>query len=318
MGEALSKTPTISAIIPAYNSASFISEALDSVFAQTFANIEVIVVNDGSQDGPELEKALAPYIEKIVYVRQENRGLSGARNAGIRLARGKYLAFLDSDDLWPPEYLTAQLQMFIEDPALGLAYADAMLFGSEIPPRRTFMQTSSPPTTLEGLLTEGGQILPSGTVVRKDAIVEAGLFDESLRRCEDYDMWLRLAQRGLKMAYQSKVSFRRRVHGGALTSDENKMVSSLIRVLTKLKEGGGLSNEAQELVAKQLSRAKAELGLMEGKNYLIAGDAKSAREALSTAYGFFRSKKIALTLLGLRIAPGATMWGARRLMKHGG
>src|ERR671939_2007579 len=97
--------PAVSVIIPAYNAAAHIGAALDSVFAQTFTDYEVIVVNDGSPDTPELERALDAYAGRLLYVRQENRGPSGARNAGIRRARGEYVALLDSDDLWLPAYL---------------------------------------------------------------------------------------------------------------------------------------------------------------------------------------------------------------------
>lgn len=106
--------------------------------------------------GTLLERVLGPYRERIVYVRQENRGQAGARNSGIRLARGEYLAFLDSDDCWPPEHLSARIQLFRDNPSLDLVYADAMLFGAVPVPRKTFMQTSAPPMTLDDLLLEGG------------------------------------------------------------------------------------------------------------------------------------------------------------------
>ena len=87
--------PTLSIIIPAYNAAAFIDETLESVFAQTFSDFEVILVNDGSSDGPELERVIAPYRNRILYLDQDNLGPAGARNTGIRHARGKYLAFLE-------------------------------------------------------------------------------------------------------------------------------------------------------------------------------------------------------------------------------
>src|SRR5436190_17482579 len=95
--------PKVSIIIPAYNVAPFISEALNSVTAQSLTDYEVIVINDGSTD--ELEQVLESFRTMITYVRQENRGLSGARNAGLRLARGQYVALLDADDIWMPDYL---------------------------------------------------------------------------------------------------------------------------------------------------------------------------------------------------------------------
>ena len=92
--------PLISVIIPAYNVSSYIDEALRSIFAQDFKGYEVIVVNDGSTDTPQLEKVLEPYLEKLHYVTQENRGISAARNAALRVARGQLVALLDADDVW--------------------------------------------------------------------------------------------------------------------------------------------------------------------------------------------------------------------------
>src|ERR1700737_3179413 len=111
-------TPLVSVIIPTYNTAAFIAEALGSVFAQSFKELEVIVINDGSPDVDELERAITPYRENILYLKQQNCGLAGARNTGIRHARGEFLAFLDSDDCWLPDYLASQLKLFEETSSL--------------------------------------------------------------------------------------------------------------------------------------------------------------------------------------------------------
>src|SRR6185369_5886632 len=106
---AIEATPKVSVIIPAYNIASFIVETLESVFAQTFTDYEVIVVNDGSPDTENFEGALRPYLDRIVYLKEENGGASVARNAGLQAARGEFVAFLDGDDVWLPNYLEAQM-----------------------------------------------------------------------------------------------------------------------------------------------------------------------------------------------------------------
>src|SRR6267154_5648376 len=108
--------PTVSIIIPSYKTADLISACLDSVFAQRYRDFEAIVVNDGSPDTPELEKALQPYIDRIVYAKQENKRAAAARNHAIRLARGECLAFLDSDDTWTPDHLASQMRLFADDP----------------------------------------------------------------------------------------------------------------------------------------------------------------------------------------------------------
>jgi glycosyltransferase involved in cell wall biosynthesis len=105
-----SDTPAISVVIPAYKVAPFIDETLKSVFAQTFTDYEVIVVNDGSPDTEEFERAIKPYLDRIRYLKQENCGASVARNSGLLSARGEFVAFLDADDLWLPTYLEAQMK----------------------------------------------------------------------------------------------------------------------------------------------------------------------------------------------------------------
>src|SRR5215467_1463918 len=109
---AQARAPSVSVIIPAYNTARYIGEALDSVFGQTYRDFEVIVINDGSPDTEALEAVLRPYLDRIVYLKQENRGPAAARNLGIHQARGEYIAFLDSDDCWVEEYLARQMSMF--------------------------------------------------------------------------------------------------------------------------------------------------------------------------------------------------------------
>src|ERR1700727_1775646 len=108
-GAQSTSVPQVSVIIPCYNTAEFITACLDSVFAQTYSDLETILVNDGSPDTPALEKALQPYKSRIVYIKQENKRAAGARNNAIRHARGKFLAFLDSDDTWLPDHLAAQM-----------------------------------------------------------------------------------------------------------------------------------------------------------------------------------------------------------------
>ena len=120
-------SPLVSVIIPAYNVAKFIGEALNSAFAQSFKDYEVIVVNDGSPDTPELERTLAPYLPRIVYLKQENRGVSAARNAGINAARGSLIAFLDGDDVWLPHYLEVQVKRIQADPSIDVLYPNVVM-----------------------------------------------------------------------------------------------------------------------------------------------------------------------------------------------
>jgi hypothetical protein len=296
---------SVSVVIPAYNAAAHIRETLDSVFAQTFTPCEVIVVNDGSPDTVELERALEPYAGRVVYVRQENRGPSGARNAAITRARGEFVALLDSDDLWLPSYLTEQMKLLRDDPSLDLIYADAELFGDSPLAGRTFMQTapSRGAVTFESLARWECTIITSCTVARRQALVEAGLFDEEFIRSEDFHLWLRLAHRGARLAYQRKVLARHRLHGTSLASDRQRMVESQIEVLRKIAGTLTLSREERRLIETQIASCRAHLTLEEGVRQFVAGQYAQAAEAIARANEFFRSRRLRAALLGLRASP---------------
>src|SRR5208337_1073932 len=214
MGNEQARTaPRVSIIIPSYNTAPLIAACLDSIFAQTFQDFEAIVVNDGSPDTAELEKVLQPYLdrnsERIVYIKQVNKRAAGARNTAIASARGEFLAFLDSDDTWLPNHLESQMKQFDADPSLGLVYSNGVLIRDPMPPVE-FMEKcpSTGEAGFEALVAERCHISVSTVVARKAAIVKAGGFDESLARCDDYDMWLRTAFYGGKLGYNRQVQAR--------------------------------------------------------------------------------------------------------------
>src|SRR5690242_14639272 len=117
--------PIVSVVIPAYRAAPYISETLASVFGQTLPDFEILLVNDGSPDTDDLERAIEPYRDRIVYIEQENRGPGAARNTAISRAQGEFLAFLDSDDVWLPHYLAEQIGALRSDAGLDFIYADA-------------------------------------------------------------------------------------------------------------------------------------------------------------------------------------------------
>ena len=303
--------PKVSVIIPSYKTAHFISACLDSVFAQTYQDFEAIVVNDGSPDTPELEKVLAPYLERytdrIVYLKQENKRAAGARNNAIRKARGEYVAFLDSDDTWMPDHLANQMKLFSDDPSLGLTYSNGLVGmpGKE----REFMKRcpSHGEATFNSLLVERCQIPISTVVARRDAIMKAGLFDESLLRCDDYDMWVRTAFHGAKIGYTTKVQARMPVgRPGSLSQSRAKMAEGYVTILEKYKASLPLQPADRETVEKRARQIKAKFFLEDGKSKLSQHDFAEARQALARANEYYRKPSISLTVLGLSIAPSAT------------
>jgi glycosyltransferase involved in cell wall biosynthesis len=313
-----SAMPKVSVIMPSYNTASLIGEALDSVFSQSYRDFEVIVVNDGSPDTPDLERVLRPYQERIVYLTQQNRRACGARNNGISHAKGEYLAFLDSDDSWTPGYLQSQIEQLEADAALDMVYCDCLIYGDGREAGKTFMQgcPSSGQVTFESVLTEQCQIPVSGTVVRRQAVVNAGLFDERLAMCDDYEMWLRLAYRGARISYHPDVLSRIRIgRASSLSLSKSKMVAAYVRILSNVKAEWNLSPEQRVLLDDKLRQIEALLALELGKEFLSKGEFGEARIQLEKANSHLRRSKLKLTLFGLRFAPSLTALTVRNWEK---
>lgn len=298
--------PTVSVILPSYNVAEYIAEALDSVLRQTFTDFEVIVVNDGSPDTKEFERALAPYLDRINYIRhEENRGVSAARNAGIRAARGRYLAFLDPDDLWEPEYLQVQVGIMESDPKIDVLYPNAIIFGPVAENGKTYMELSPSEgnVTIESIIRQECTVIASVTA-RPEAFERTGLFDESLHRCEDFDMWLRILYARGHIAYHRQPLVRYRRRAGSLSSDRVLMYQDAINVLDKTERTLDLTPAQREVLAEGRSQLRSSLRLYEGKRAFFRGDMDQAIDLLSEANEYKPSKKVGLVLVLLRLAPG--------------
>lgn len=184
---------SVSVVIPAYNAEWCVERAVDSVLAQTRQPLEILIVNDGSTD--DTAAKAQGFRDRIRLIDQPNGGLSSARNTGIRLAKGEWIAFLDADDYWLPRKLEQQLQLLEMNPALGFCSTGARVetpSGAELNLWHCPIKTDS---TLHTIFNQNAAIAGSGSAVlaRRDLLLETGLFDESLQSLEDIDMWLRLA-----------------------------------------------------------------------------------------------------------------------------
>jgi glycosyltransferase involved in cell wall biosynthesis len=220
----------VSAVIPTYNYGRFVAEAVDSVLAQGYRDREVIVVDDGSTD--DTRQRLAPYLDRIRYIYQDNRGLSAARNAGIGAARGEYVALLDSDDVWHPRKLELQMRYLAEHPDVGLLAAAHVMDRSagwaavDGPPA-----DAAVPATLDELVMFA-RFAPSSVVIRKDCFDAVGLFDTALRSAEDRDMWIRIADRFPVVKLDLPLIFYR-VHGASMSNAAARMEENELKVLRK-------------------------------------------------------------------------------------
>jgi glycosyltransferase involved in cell wall biosynthesis len=190
----------VSVIIPAYNAADTIIRAIDSVRSQNMTSLEVIIIDDGSVDGtPEIVTSNIRAGENIQLIRMaKNSGVSAARNAGIRVAKGKFLAFLDADDIWLPEKLRKQIQVIQQDPAITLVSCNSQLIAESGLPVKEGHLNRPPvegPDAWKTLLVYN--FLPTPTVLTLTSLVkEIGGFDESLAVGEDLDLWIKLGLRG--------------------------------------------------------------------------------------------------------------------------
>jgi glycosyltransferase involved in cell wall biosynthesis len=300
--------PKISIVIPAYNVAPYIGETLASVFAQTYTDFEVIVVNDGSPDTEEFERALQPYLKRISYLKQENRGASAARNAGLRVARGELIAFLDADDLWLPQYLEEQLK-FMREQGSDLVCADANIFGDSDAAGQTYMDSLMGTAPPEGLVTflelvnAERSLITSGVIVRRDLVLEVGCFDESLRNAQDLDLWLRLARHGVRLAYHRRVLLSYRSRSNSLSGDAINSHLRELRVFDKIEQSYEFTPAERAEVTAVIRNRRALLKYELGKLYLAPGDFELARASFANSNHLKPGWKPRLALWLTRLTP---------------
>jgi len=277
-------------------------------YAQTFQDFEAIIVNDGSPDTPELEKVLQPYMDRIVYIKQQNKRCAGARNTANPACAGEFLAFLDSDDTWYPEHLASQVQQFVDDPSLDLVYCDSLLVGDPNASRDSWSAVR--PTVLprfETLVVEKCQIPISTVVVRKVAILKAGGFDETIPRCDDYDMWVRTAFHGAKIGYIRKLTVHMYIgRPGSMSQEKAKMVEAYWGILERFKRILPLSDAQRAVVDKRAETIRTRYLLEEGKRQLGQRQFAKARELFAEANQKLKAPRLTVVLFGLKIAPKVT------------
>jgi len=300
------QTPKVSIIIPAYNTAPFIAETLNSVFGQTFRDFEVIVINDGSPDTAELEVALQPYSTRIRYIPQQNRGLPGARNAGIRVARGELLAFVDSDDLWMPDYLAAQVEFLDHHPQVDASISDAVLFGSaEEVVWKMLSASAGPILGFEQMLKREGGQLPSAMVARRERVLEIGMFDERIRIGEDIEFCVRLCFPDRAIGYLGRVLVKYRQRPGSLTEDprRRKWCVAEIESLRRLGENLDLNHAQRRLLEEEIAAAVAALALADAYHHISEHEFRAAAECFRSANAYYRDPRIRAAAFCLHAFP---------------
>ena len=243
--------PKVSVIIPTYNRARIVGEAIDSVLFQRYDDSELIVVDDGSTDGTE--ELVASYLPRLTYLYQEHQGVSAARNRGIASARGEYLSFLDSDDLWLRDKLSSQIHFMESHPECLICYTDEIWIrkGVRVNPMKKHRKYS-------GMIFEQCLPLcivsPSSVLIARTLLDEVGIFDETLEVCEDYDLWLRIAARYPLDFINTPLIIKRGGHADQLSRKYTGQDRFRIQVLAKLLEGDFISPRQRELAWRELLR----------------------------------------------------------------
>lgn len=241
--------PQVSVIIPTYNRVAFVLEAVDSVLKQTLQDFELIVIDDGSTDGTA--EALKRFEDRLFYRYQDNQGVSGARNLGLQMARGKWIAFLDSDDLWLPEKLETQVRFFSENPGAVICQTEEIWIrkGRRVNPQKKHQKFSGDifaPSLLLCLVS------PSAVMIQRNLFDQLGYFDVTLPACEDYDLWLRISSQFHVYLIDQPLTIKRGGHPDQLSRTIPALDRFRIQALVKLLDSGRLTAQQYEQAFKEL------------------------------------------------------------------
>ena len=254
-----SSSPTVSVVVPTFDRLAVLPRALDSALAQAYLDWELIVVDDGSADGTA-EMVERDYPE-VRLLRQENCGVSAARNAGIAEAKGTWIAFLDSDDAWLPEKLERQMEVLAAESGHRLCHTDEI-----------WIRNGQRVNPMEKHAKAGGRIYqmclplccisPSSVVMRRDLLNEMGGFDESFEVCEDYDLWLRLTAREPVLFLEEQLLYKHGGHEDQLSTRHWGMDRFRTKALQRVLDEGLVSGDDERRTRETLAE-KLEI-LVEG------------------------------------------------------
>ena len=270
--------PKVSVIIPVYNGAAYVGETIESVLAQTWCDWELIVVDDGSTD--DTPAVVAKFGNVLRYIRQENRGPAAARNTGIQAAQGEFIALLDADDLWQPDFLATLVPALESDPSLAGVYSGTQFVDANGLPLPQASIKVVPAEQLYDALVDGGFFAADSVLIRKTCFDHLGLFDEQLQACEDWDMWLRISREFRFVGVpQPLVKYRRREDN--MSADLQRMYQNRLAVVRKHFGPDTDDVEQWPLVRR---RAYAGVYLSTALAYFQGDDLAEGRDCLRRAF----------------------------------
>jgi glycosyltransferase involved in cell wall biosynthesis len=266
-----------SIIIPAYNQAPFVKACVESMLAQTHNEKEIIVVDDGSTD--DTQRVLAPYAQHIHLLRQQNQGVSAARNYGFAASHGKFVLFIDADDYADRQQLVLLLRLLENNPGAGAAFSSyAYVDADNRLLRKLFLRGSRQP--LKDLLLRNLQLpSPGGVLIRREVFERVGGFDTSMSPAADFDLWLRIAQFGYDFECADDVLFFYCIQNTSMSSRVDRMEDDLMRSLDKVFESSARHAEIEQL--KSFSYARTHLE--NAARYIRTEDIRSAVDRMQQA-----------------------------------
>ena len=229
----------VSVVIPCYNYAGYLADTIDSVLNQDYDNIEVIVIDDGSTD--ETREVALKYGNRIRYIYQDNQGLSATRNNGIKISNKHFIAFLDADDKWEPNFISVVIKQFKKlSTDVGIvACLDSKIDKAGRPLRDRVHQSKLGELTTKDLILKN-RFFPGAAVVIREAFDVVGDFDTNLRSSEDRDMWIRISCRyKVWLIGDSLVKIRK--HGENMSSNAERMLRNKQTVIGKCYQGNVVS-----------------------------------------------------------------------------
>lgn len=295
----MSKEVKVSVIIPTYNSAHFIVEAVDSVLAQTFTDFEVLVIDDGSKDNTK-ELLAEKYGDSIQYFYKDNGGVSKARNFGIEKAKGKYVAFLDSDDAWITEKLEKQISALEKNLENKACYSSFYLCDENLNPTGINPSERKADVLTDLLLIGNVVATPSTVIAEKELFQQVGGFDYELSQCADWEMWIRLATK-TEFIYIDEPLLKYRIHGANMSKNAALLEKDTILLMEK---GFALPNLPGSVKAKK-NEALAKVYMVSAGTYFrakqyrdflrcarkaVALDLKQSRHLLDFPRRFIKSR----------------------------
>jgi glycosyltransferase involved in cell wall biosynthesis len=273
--------PSVSIITPAYNTAQYLVETVDAALAQSFEDFELLLVDDGSSDEtPALARALAERDRRVRVHTTRNHGPAAARNTAMAIARGRFFALLDSDDIWAPDYLAQQLRLLEHWPAASIVTANAINLGGLFNDQPFWPATSGVRTlTLRDIIEQEDAVCIM-SVFRRDVFDTIGGFDPQFTGNEDYEFWLRAAFAGFVVLQNRQPLGRYRRRDNSLSADETRMLKGILRVFAAADPRCASLSSERAAVRRQILRFETALARAELRESLRQSDLPSALRSL--------------------------------------